>query len=368
MIGKGVIDHDVIISSRLSLARNLANYPFVCTCSVDQLDEIDSVIRKGLGDSFNFVGHGFEERPGVNLQEQLLAELAAVSQCDAVEQYSVSPEFDAVEGVVNRSIPVIAINDENHFRISVTRCDGDLMAAWQTASELDDQIEERFPIAFSQKWGYLTTSPADLGTAMRVSMTVFLPGLAATQQTEKLFRSLQQKNLIARSALSVGNGVGVSLETTEAVVEQPADLFQISNLSTLGVTEVGLIQQIETALPPIINLEREARAIVLSQPQSIIELQIKDALQQLCQLVSEGSENQPKINQLLSRVRYGVSAGLAASEDVSRVLKSFSLARKRSRLVFAVKNEEYAVAAAIRDHIRLLEEELSQWDSEEYEE
>ena len=368
MIGKGVIDHDVIISSRLCLARNLAHYPFVCTCSVEQLQEIDSVIREGLGDSFNFVSRGFEERPGVILQEQLLEELAAASQCDAVEQYSVSPELDAVEATVDRSVPAIAINDENHFRISVTRSDGDLMAAWRTASELDDQIEERFPIAFSQKWGYLTTSPADLGTAMRVSMTVFLPGLAATQQTEKLFRSLQQKNLIARSALSAGNGAGVSLETTESVVEQPADLFQISNLSTLGVTEVGLIQQIETALPPIINLEREARAIVLSQPQSIIELHIKDALQQLCQLAFEGSENQAKINQLLSRVRYGVSVGLASSEDVERVLKCFSLSRKRFRLVCAVKNEEYAEAALIRDHIRMLEEELSQWDSEEYEE
>ena len=366
MIGKGVIDHDVIISSRLCLARNLANYPFVCTCSVEQLQEIDTLIREGLGDSFNFVGSGFDERPGKILQEQLLEELAAASQCDAAQQYSVAPESDSIEYSRERSMSAVAINDEDHFRISVTRSDGDLMAAWRTANELDDQIEERFPIAYSQKWGYLTTSPADLGTAMRVSMMVYLPGLATTQQTEKLFRSLQQKNLIARSALTAGTGV--SLETTESVVEQPADLFQISNLSTLGITEVGLIQQIETALPPIINLEREARAIVLSQPQSIIELQIKDAIQQLCQLVFEGPESQAKINQLLSRVRFGVSAGLATSDDVSRVLKCFSLAQKRASLSDAVENEQYAEAAMIRDHIRLLEDQLGNWDSEGYEE
>lgn len=366
MIGKGVIDHDVIISSRLCLMRNLANYPFVCTCSLEQLEEIDAVVRKGLGDSFNFVDSGFDERPGEILQEQLLAELAGASQCDAAQQYSVAAESVVVEYSRDRSMSAVAINDENHFRVSVTRSDGDLMAAWRTANELDDQIEERFPIAFSQKWGYLTTSPADLGTAMRVSMTVFLPGLAATQQTEKLFRSLQQKNLIARSASITG--VGAPLETTDVEVEQPADLFQISNLSTLGVTEVGLIQQIEEALPPIINLEREARAIVLSQPQSIIQLQINDALRQLCQLAFEGPEKQAKINQLLSRVRYGVSAGLATNDDVSRVLKSFSLAKKRASLFFAVENEEYAAAATIRDHIRLLEDQLSNWESEEYEE
>ena len=366
MIGKGVIDHDVIISSRLCLARNLAHYPFVCTCSLEQLEEIDSVIRTGLGDSFNFIDSGFEKRPGEILQEQLLNELAAASQCDAAQQYSIATESDIVEYSRDRSTSAVAINDENHFRVSVTRSDGDLMAAWRTASELDDQIEERFPIAFSQKWGYLTTSPADLGTAMRVSMTVFLPGLAATQQTEKLFRSLQQKNLIARSALAVETGI--SLETTESVVEQPADLFQISNLSTLGVTEVGLIQQMETALPPIINLEREARAIVLSQPQSIIELQINDALQQLCQLAVDGPEKQAKINQLLSRVRHGVSAGIVTNDDVSRVLKSFSLAKKRASLFAAVENEKYAEAAMIRDHIRLLEDQLSNWDFEEGEE
>ena len=292
MIGKGVIDHDVIISSRLCLSRNLANYPFVCTCSLDQLEEIDAVIRAGLGDAFKFIDGGFDKRPGEILQEQLLQELAAASQCDAAQQYSVTTDPESLQYDRDRSMSAIAINDENHFRISVTRSDGDLMSAWQTANQMDDQIEERFPIAFSQKWGYLTTSPADLGTAMRVSMTVFLPGLAATQQTEKLFRSLQQKNLIARSALTAGTGE--SLDTTESVVEQPADLFQISNLSTLGVTEVELIQQIEAALPPIINLEREARAIVLSQPHSIIELQIKDALQQLCQLTLDTPINRPK--------------------------------------------------------------------------
>jgi len=258
----------------------------------------------------------------------------------------------------------IKVNDDDHFRILVTRSDGDLMAAWQTASKLDDLIEERFPIAFSQKWGYLTTSPADLGTAMRVSMMVFLPGLVATQQTEKLFRSLQQKNLIARSALAPES----SLETTVPVVGQPVDLFQISNLNTLGVSEVELIRQIEEALPPIVNLEREARAIVLAEPQSIIRMQVDDAVQQLCLMALEGKENQEKvlISQLLSRVRYGVSTGLVSGDEVSRVLQCFSLASKRTELSSAVLNEQYAEAATIRDHIRLLEQQLGQSDTEEF--
>ena len=364
MIGKGVIDHDVVVCSRLCLARNLADYPFVCTCSVEQLEEIQALVNKRLKGELEFKSVGFGEQSDL-IQQQLLAELAAVSQCDTAGQYaSEGTGADSLGASAMEATSSIKVNDDDHFRILVTRTDGDLMAAWQTASKLDDLIEERFPIAFSQKWGYLTTSPADLGTAMRVSMTVFLPGLVATQQTEKLFRSLQQKNLIARSALAPES----SLETTVPVVGQPVDLFQISNLNTLGVSEVELIRQIEEALPPIVNLEREARAIVLAEPQSIIRMQVDDAVQQLCLMALEGKENQEKvlISQLLSRVRYGVSTGLVSGDEVSRVLQCFSLASKRTELSSAVLNEQYAEAATIRDHIRLLEQQLGQSDTEEF--
>ena len=365
MIGKGLVDHDVVVSSRLSLARNLADYPFVCTCSVEQLEEIQALVQSRLGDCPSFQEVRFGMQVSAIQQGQLLAELAAVEQCAAAREYFPHGfESDRMNTVLEDSVSSVEINGEDHFLISVNRSDGDLMAAWQTASELDDVIEERFPIAFSERWGYLTTSPADLGTAMRVSMTVFLPGLVATQQTEKLFRTLQQKNLIARNALTAQ--AGASLETTVSVVEQPVDLFQISNLNTLGVSEVDLIRLIEEALPPIINLEREARTIVLSQPQSIIELQVADAVQQLCLLALEGNENQVLTNQLLSRVRFGVSSGLVSSEVVGRVFQCFSLAEKRAKLLDAIANEQYSQAATIRDHIRLIEDQLSRSDIQEY--
>ncbi len=355
MIDKGVIDHDVIVSSRLCLVRNLADYPFVCTCSIEQLEEIQLLARKRLGDSQEFKDVGFGPQSDA-IQLQLLAELAAVSQCDVEGQKE--PDASVVD--VKGSISSIEINDDDHFRISVTRSDGDLMAAWRAASKLDDLVEERFPIAFSKKWGYLTTSPADLGTAMRVSMTVLLPGLVATQQTDKLFRSLQQKNLIARSALVAPTGSSLEATATVSAAEQSVDLFQISNLNTLGVSEVDLIRHIEEAMPAIVNLEREARAIVLSQPDSKIRSQVGDAVQQLCLLALEGKDDQVQINQLLSRVRYGVSAGLVSEDGVNRVLQCFLLASKRTQLSSAVSNEEYAEAAMIRDRIRLLEDQLSQ--------
>ena len=155
---------------------------------------------------------------------------------------------------------------------------------------------------------------------------------------------------------------GSSLEATATVsaAEQSVDLFQISNLNTLGVSEVDLIRQIEEAMPAIVNLEREARAIVLSQPDSKIRSQVGDAVQQLCLLALEGKDDQVQINQLLSRVRYGVSAGLVSEDGVNRVLQCFLLASKRTQLSSAVSNEEYAEAAMIRDRIRLLEDQLSQ--------
>jgi len=85
VIDKGVIDHDVVVGSRLCLVRNLADYPFVCTCSVEQLEEIQALVRKRLEGDLEFKGVGFGEQADA-VQQQLLAELATVSQCNAEGQ------------------------------------------------------------------------------------------------------------------------------------------------------------------------------------------------------------------------------------------------------------------------------------------
>ena len=166
MTGKGLVDHDVIVSSRLSLARNLADYPFVCTCSVEQLDEIQALVQLRLGDCPSFQEVRFGLQASTIQQGQLLAELAAVEQCEAAREYF--PKGFESEGLnttaLEGSVSSVEINGEDHFLISVNRSDGDLTAAWRTASQLDDVIEERFPIAFNQKWGcllYTSPSPRD---------------------------------------------------------------------------------------------------------------------------------------------------------------------------------------------------------------
>ncbi len=370
MTGQRLTDNDIVISSRISLARNIADYPFVCTCSTEQLDEIESTIVRRLTERPELAGVTFDESPQDSFEQQLLADIESLGHCGAMgHSFSNAPDSLQVSAKdeFDNGTTAIKINDEDHFRISAARHDGDLEAVWQSVDALDNLVEQYFSYAFSEQWGYLTTSPADIGTGMRIYTTLFLPGLAATGRAEELFRNLQRKNLIARSADGSGATDLAATSTGLIKASQAPDLFRIANLSTLGVTEMGLVELFEESLPAIIQHEREAREAVLAEPHSTIEIQINDAVNEICELALSGDENKMRSNVLLSRIRFGTSVGLVSNSDTSRVLQSYSLASQRKQLTQAISNENYSMAAEIRDKIRYLEDQLghSNDDTEE---
>lgn len=361
MTGQRLTDNDIVISSRVSLVRNIADYPFVCTCSSEQLSEIESAIVRRLVGQPEFADVSFNESPQDSFEQQLLADIESLGHCGVMgHSFSSAPDSlqSSASDELDNGTTAIKINDEDHFRISAARHDGDLLAVWQRVNELDDAIEQYFSYAFSEQWGYLTTSPADIGTGMRVYATLFLPGLAATGQADELFRSLQRKNLIARSVEGAAATELATSPTSLIRADQAPDLFRITNLSTLGVTEIGLVEHFENSLPTIIQQEREARETVLAEPDSLIETQINGAVEEICELALTGDVNKLRSNVLLSRIRFGTSIGLVSSEDNSRVLQSYSLASQRRQLTEAISNENYSMAATIRDKIRFLEDQL----------
>lgn len=361
MTGQRLTDNDIVISSRISLARNIADYPFVCTCSSEQLDEIESTIVRRLAGRPEFANVSFDESPQDSFERQLLADLESLGHCGAMgHSFSNAPDSlqANAKNEFDNGTTAIKINDEDHFRISAARHDGDLESVWQSVNDLDDIVEQHFSYAFSERWGYLTTSPADIGTGMRIYTTLFLPGLAATGRAEELFRQLQRKNLIARSADGSQSTESTVTSTGLIQTNQIPDLFRIANLSTLGVTEIGLVELFEELLPTIIQEEREAREAVLAKPHSTIEIQIRDAVDEICELANSGTESKTRSNVLLSRIRFGTSIGLVSNSDTSRVLQSYSLASQRKQLTQAISNEDYSMAAEIRDKIRYLEDQL----------
>lgn len=353
--------NDVVVCSRIRLARNIADYPFVNTCSTEQLAEIESTVRTGLTDDDCLSQLSFLDSTEMeSLERQFLLDLETIQrdkqvvQLDSQQGNSGSAELIAVvSGELTLESPSgplptslddlsVAINEEDHLRLTVTRGDLDLSAAWQQLGQLDDMIEGHFNFAFSPRWGYLTACPANVGTGMRVSVLVHLPALVMTGQTEKVFRSVQRVNVVARGMFG-DSAVG--------------DFFRISNQATLGCNEADLIDQVASVIPTLVRCEREAREFLLKENTEAVHDQVNEAVEALCNCdLSDGSdENNELIMSLLSKVRLGVGLGVLDRPQISRVNALFSLVNLRHRLFAAVAREDYSEASKLRDQIRELE-------------
>lgn len=355
VIDEKLAQNDVVISSRIRLARNIADFPFVSTCSDDQRRQIESTVRNELGEDDALNELSFLDSMELEaLERQFLLDLELISSEEtALNEEPVKPTLTDSDTTSEPSDTLndlcVTINEEDHIRITVTRNDFNLGEAWNQISNLDDKIEEHLNYAFSPRWGYLTACPANVGTGMRVSVLVHLPALVITAQTDKVFRSVQRINVIARGLFG-DNANG--------------DFFRISNQATLGCNEKELIKQVSSVIPALVKYEREARNFLLKENPAGIKRQVDNALSDLCQcdLEDTSPENNEEIMSLLSRVRMGVSIGLLGQKEADRVNRLFTLVHLRHRLFAAVTREDYTLASEIRDRIESIETQMAASD------
>ncbi len=352
---EGILNrNDVVISSRIRLARNIADFPFVNICSEDQRSQIESTVRDGLIDDQLLSQLSYVDSIELEaLERQFLLDLQLIRHRDVDSELSVSSQSPtglasgaAIKVGQAQANPFddlcLTINEEDHLRLTVTRSDFDLMTAWEQISRLDDQIEQYINYAYSPRWGYLTACPANVGTGMRISVLVHLPALVIAGQTEKVFRSVQRVNVVARGMLG-DRAVG--------------DFFRISNQSTLGCTETQLIEHVAGVIPALVKYETEAREFLLDQNREGIRRRVMEALKKLClcDLDDTSSQNNEEIMSFLSLVRMGLSMGLLGQEEASKVKRLFSLVQLRHRLFAAITREDYSEASLLRDQIKMLE-------------
>ncbi|MGC3970288.1 MAG: ATP--guanido phosphotransferase [Pirellulales bacterium] len=189
-------ESDVVMSSRIRLARNLADYPFISRAAPADRAEIEKTLREGirrLTDAIHVSYLDVSKLEG--LDRQFLVERQLISREHA--------DSDGARGVAiddNEQVSLM-INEEDHLRIQVLKSGFDLTAAWEKINAIDDQIESQVTYAFHDRLGYLTACPTNVGTGMRVSVMLHLPALVITRQIDKLFRSLQKISLAVRRAL-----------------------------------------------------------------------------------------------------------------------------------------------------------------------
>ncbi|RAV10224.1 protein arginine kinase [Paenibacillus contaminans] len=242
-------DGDIVISSRIRIARNLQSYPFPMLATNQQSQEV-------LDQAANVVNSGDLQEIG-DFTLIPLSDLNEVEKKVFVEKHLISPALanESRNGAVmlsgNESISIM-INEEDHLRIQCLRAGFQVQEAWETANQIDDIFETHLGYAFDENRGYLTSCPTNVGTGIRASVMIHLPALVVTQQINRILSAITQVGLAVR---------GLYGEGSEAI----GNLFQISNQITLGQSEDEIIENLHSVVRQIIEHERAARAKLLSE-------------------------------------------------------------------------------------------------------
>lgn len=282
-------ESDIVISSRIRLARNLARYPFPNRADDAARSEIEHLLREKISNlrtdaKFSYVDVNLLE----NLDRQFLVERQLISREHAESQGSRGV------GIGDAENASLMINEEDHLRIQVLRSGFALDDCWKEINYLDDRIEEQVIYAFSPQLGYLTACPTNVGTGIRVSVMMHLPALVLTKEIQKVFQALQKIQLAVRGLYGEGS-------------QAMGDFYQISNQVTLGKSEEKLINDLRDVVPNIISYERRVRTALVKENRQSLHDQISRAYGILKNAQTISSE---ETMHLLSSVRMGVNLGL----------------------------------------------------------
>ena len=295
-------ESDIVISSRIRLARNLADFPFIRQCNESDRSEVEKTLKETI----------FSIKEWKNLAYLDVNMLAKVDRQFLVERQLISREHAEADGA--RSVAIdrqekfsLMINEEDHLRVQVMHSGLALDSAWQRINEIDDMIEEKMTFAFHPRLGYLTACPTNVGTGMRVSVMLHLPALVITRQIEKVFRSLQKISLAVRGLYGEGS-------------QAMGDFYQISNQITLGRSEQELLEQVNDVVPVLIDYERKARQFLIRESQKDLHDRVSRAFGILCTAQTISSE---ETMHLLSSVRMGINLGLIENLEIPMVNQLF---------------------------------------------
>lgn len=235
--------NEIVISSRLRLARNLSKYPFPMALNNDSADRLIQELRQQVYEKTDPIKsfHTFSETKDLSLLEKRMM----------LEKHLVSSDF------IGRGIPralilkndetmSIMINEEDHIRIQCLLPGLQLDKGWELADEMDDYFDEMIDYAFDEQMGYLTSCTTNVGTGLRASVMMHLPALTMTGYIERIYQAASQMGLAVRGMFGEGS-------------EALGDMYQISNQITLGRTEIEIINSLNEVATQIVERELATR-------------------------------------------------------------------------------------------------------------
>jgi protein arginine kinase len=297
--------HDrIVMSSRVRLARNIKDAAFPGWAKKPERVRVLELIRpavSGLPDMKDAFAEAMDNL--TTLDKQILVERHLISREHAAKS--------AGSGLVlNRDETLcVMINEEDHLRMQALRPGLQLRQAWTTIDQADSFLEKKLDYAFNPDLGYLTACPTNIGTGIRVSAMLHLPGLVLAEQINPIIQSVNKLGLAVR---------GLYGEGTEAL----GNVFQVSNQMTLGESESAIVERLEKVLAQIIEHEENARASLLEKKPKMVYNHIGRAYGILANAHSISSK---ETMNLLSLMRLGVDVGLFPGVDRSLVDELFIL-------------------------------------------
>lgn len=280
---------EIVISSRIRLARNLGGKSFPQWGSRAQRREVLETVEKAVQSS-RFLKGSMVLR---------LKELSDLDRLLLVERHLISREHASGEDeqavvVSDGEIVSIMVNEEDHLRLQVLQSGFNLQEAWAVLTQIDAELEEKLHYAFLSNWGYLTACPTNVGTGMRSSAMLHLPSLVMTKQIDRVLHAITKLGLTAR---------GLYGEGTEA----SGNFFQLSNQVSIGVSEEEILDNLQRLIHQVIEQEEAARKALLNQSRAVLEDRIWRAYGTL---KSAHLITSKETVELLSLVRLGVDLNL----------------------------------------------------------
>ena len=293
---------DIVISSRVRLARNLADHRFTTRAADPEKREIAEKVRETVMHS------RFAERVFyVDLEKE-----DAVQGEFLVERHLISKELARGEGprgvaFGSREAISIMVNEEDHLRIQVLQSGSQLEDAWKGANAVDGLLEGGLTFAFHPRFGYLTACPTNVGTGMRASVMLHLPALAYSRHIQRVFQAVHKMSLAVRGLFGEGT-------------EPMGDLYQVSNQVTLGKSERDLIEEMKRIIPEVLKFERGWRHKLAEDEPRKLEDKVWRAYGILRHARTISSE---ETTELLSALRLGVNLKLIPGVPIDTVNELF---------------------------------------------
>lgn len=293
---------NIVMSSRIRLARNFDKIPFPNKANKKHLQDVVTAVQTAMN-NINFFKDSalFKISDLDSVDRQFLVERHLMSH-----EHATHPDGKALV-VSKEEVLSIMVNEEDHLRIQVMQSGFNLNETWTIINTVDDSLSEHIPYAYVADWGYLTACPTNTGTGMRGSVMLHLPALVMTKQINKVLAAISKLSFTSR---------GFYGEGTQA----SGNFFQISNQVSLGHSEDEIIQNINGLIRQVIEQEEQARQALLLQNRPMLEDKIcrSYGLLRNAHIISS-----QETAELLSMVRLGIDVGVVKEIDRATVNELF---------------------------------------------